>query len=293
MSRQTRETLLGYFDEGQVPTKDHFADLIDSTLNLRDEGFEKTDRHGLKVRSQISEDALVSFYRGFGSDDLLWQTALASGEPETGDAPGTQRWRLVFKAPVQDAKPVLTLDPGGRVGVNQPAPRCALDVAGTVASRGRTGAPPQLAPEKLRELVADGEWHDITPELQGCHAYEVMAGVGLRNSGHWALLHAVAMNTNHPAWFENWFGTKRRIHAQHAHYKRRADRLRLRWHSHRGENGHESRYVLQIRTDVDYLPERKKDTPWERDVKILVTLTKLWEDERMLAGQPQDGGAAP
>ena len=38
MSRQNRTTLKGYFNTGARPTQEHFADLIDSNLNLVDDG---------------------------------------------------------------------------------------------------------------------------------------------------------------------------------------------------------------------------------------------------------------
>ena len=37
MSSKNRETLKNYFAEGQLPTEAHFADLIDSMLNMTDE----------------------------------------------------------------------------------------------------------------------------------------------------------------------------------------------------------------------------------------------------------------
>ena len=38
MGKQTRSTLQGYFNTGDKPTEQQFADLIDSNLNLNDGG---------------------------------------------------------------------------------------------------------------------------------------------------------------------------------------------------------------------------------------------------------------
>ena len=41
MPNLNRSTLKAYFSEGKMPTADHFAALIESTLNMADEGFKK------------------------------------------------------------------------------------------------------------------------------------------------------------------------------------------------------------------------------------------------------------
>jgi hypothetical protein len=42
MTTRNRDTLKQFFQEGRLPTSDHFGDLIDSMLNMSDEGFRKT-----------------------------------------------------------------------------------------------------------------------------------------------------------------------------------------------------------------------------------------------------------
>jgi hypothetical protein len=270
MPRQTRATLKNYFEEGSLPTQDHFADLIDSTLNMVDEGFSRTDRDGLRLRTPVQEHTLLSFYRGQGGDTPLWSAGFGEG--------GSQ---FVLRAGDATAPPLLVLDPAAGLGVGTQAPRCTVDVAGTVGARGRLGA----APAVETAIVADGRWHDIAVDLHGCQAFEVMAGAGHPDdAGRFALLRAIAMNTHNPAWWDDLLGRKKGIRAQHAYYSRRCDRLQLRW---AGEHGKGARYRLEIRSLCDYLGHRRsrdKPLPPEQEVRIHVYLTQLWFQPEMQPG---------
>ena len=122
--------------------------------------------------------------------------------------------------------------------------------------------------------VADGEWHTITGRLVGCHALEVVAGVGGRKrEGQYALIHAIAVNTFDPrGFFFNFLGRKNRIRATHAYYRGRGDRLELQWERYK-DLRHE--YVLQIRTRRTILNE------FGNPVGIGFHVTSLWHDHEM------------
>ena len=63
MTRRNRNTLKHYFQNGSVPTQDQFEDLVDSALNIIDEGFDKTISDGLII-SQLGESGRsVSFFK--------------------------------------------------------------------------------------------------------------------------------------------------------------------------------------------------------------------------------------
>lgn len=281
MSQQTRTTLKDYFKDGLRPDSDDFADLIDSTLNIYDDGFEKKDQEGLCIRSRVDEHGLLAFYRHqSGSSTTHAQGSPVAGEPLWATAfHGTDN-QLVFRqgGPTGPTVPLVTLDPHARVGINQPDPKWAFDVAGVVSSQGRVGA-------GIR-VPADGNWKDITPPLTGCCAYEVMAGVGRPNSGHFALLHAVALNTHNPAWWEDLLFTKRRIRKRHAYYKRWVDRLQLRWTW--SGNGANATYKLQIKSGTDYAQGRQKGVKLDprQEVLIQVFLTDLWPYPDMRCSSP-------
>ncbi|UXH79418.1 hypothetical protein [Roseateles amylovorans] len=267
MTIRNRETLRHFFDEGRLPTRDHFGDLIDSMLNMSDEGFRKSAENGLEVSTPVGYDALISFYREQSARTALWSMGY-----------GGDRDQLLFQhasvAASRGKPPVMALDAQGsegRVGIGTADPQEALDVAGVVASTGRRGT---CRPADAPALLADGDWHDLTPELTGCQAFEVMAGVGDRGTGRYALLQAVAMNTFNPTagWFD-FLMRKKRIQAHSVWYGKRCDQLELRWN---GTSGRDARYTLQIRTRCDY----------GSGVRIQVSLSRLWFDERMQGSAP-------
>jgi len=289
-----RASLKKHFEAGSLPTQQDFADLIDSTLNLREDGFSRTDQDGLRVHAQVGHDGLFSFYRGVGSDKVLWSTGFAQGGEQWVMRPGSST-----------QPPLLLLDPSGRMGLGLPPgqaqPRSRLDINGSLSLRGRLGQPPppavmerQSAECKRRiSLVADGDWKDLTGDLQGCQGFEVMAGAGRpEDRSRFALLHAFAFNVYHPAWWQDWFGTKRRIRQQHAFYGRYRDRLELRWHSRNGEHGKGASYRLQIRSRCDYAGhQRNGGNAAQAEVPLHVYLTQLWFQPHMEA-QPQMEPAA-
>ena len=254
MTTRNRETLRGFFGAGMLPTQDHFGDLIESMLNMDDEGFRKSEENGVEISTLKDHDALISFYRDQDRHKAVWSVAY-----------GGKTEQLVFNsarvAGSTDApQPVLALDARKRVGIGTDDPQQALHVAGMIACHGRVGRPAKPA-------LADGNWHDLTETLHGCQAYEVMAGAGLPNNGRFALLHATALNTYNPgfSWLDLFAG-RRRIRQQSMWYGRRCDQLELRWS---GTSGRDAGYTLQVRSKCDYGP----------GMAIRAMLTRLWVDE--------------
>lgn len=293
MSQQSRDTLKSYFAAGRRPSADEFADLVDSTLNIQDEGFSKTPADGLRISSLGANPALMSFYSAASAGaEAEWVTAFAGGRrqftisrPAAGDAPvltldatdadigeDETDWRWA----VTGERPVRT-----RVGVNNPEPREALDVGGAIRSYGRIG-------HEVGPLLADGLYKPLTGDLRGCHAFEVVAGVGHRNTGRFALMHAIALNTFNPYWWYNPFGIKRRIVHHHAYYSRPADRLQLRWtskgpfaHDKAKRHGADGVYRLEIRTRRNYCDARRstRGASDPGQVYFRAYVTQLWFDD--------------
>jgi hypothetical protein len=289
MTSRNRETLRHYFSDGKLPTEKHFSDLIDSMLNMTDEGFSKTAEHGVEIFTPAGHDALISFFRDRNPNSR--KSYLTFG------VENERREQLLFQVGEDQDQgenesikrtPVLTLDailhdnedgsapnaqPTQRVGINQQNPSAELDVNGVLRTCGRIGG---IEPENPDELVADGKWHDIkiSSPLQGCQAFEIMAGVGLAQSGRFAMLHAIAMNTFNPSdsWFRSLFNglwSRKKIRQTSAYYNRRCDQLELRW---QGGSGRDAVYKLQIRSRCSY----DDDPP-----RIQCQLTRLWFDPYM------------
>ena len=257
MTARNRETLRNYFGEGKLPGKQHFGDLVDSMLNMKDEGFSKSPQNGLEISTPVKHNALMSFYRDQSPRSVLWSVGYG-GERDMLHLRSSQA------GGEHEQPPLLALDTQARVGINTARPRHALEVNGVIASTGRRGSYEGVP---ASSVLADGEWHDLTPPLTGCQAFEVMAGAGSPGNGRYALLHATAMNTYNPtAGWLDFFSRKKRIHAQHAWYGKRCDKLLLRWE---GSSGKDAAYKLRIRSGCSY----------GNQVRIKVFLTQLWFDE--------------
>lgn len=264
MTSRNRETLRNYFGDGKLPTRYHFSDLIDSMLNMSDEGFNKSPENGIELSTPVGHHALMSFYRDQAPKSVVWSVGYGGGKDLLHFQPGS-----VAAGAASGKVPVLALDARARVGINTASPRHTLDVAGVVASQGRLGT---CEPVGNKPLLADGEWHNISETLSGCQAFEVMAGVGLKGSGRFALLHAIALNTYNPtAGWLDFLSRKKRIRTSNAYYGRRCDKLQLSWH---GSSGDKAAYQLRIRTGCPYGKNAQ-----DQDVLIKVFVTQLWFDE--------------
>ncbi|MGC9419695.1 MAG: hypothetical protein ACP5EN_12065 [Rhodovulum sp.] len=271
MTKQDRTTLKSFFRDGALPTAEHFRDLIDSGVNQVEDGFSKTPTDGLELTSVGASLRVMSLYQGLSSPAPSW--VIDHGETDQGQEPGALHLRPMWgdTPPPVDADPDapasagLSLTRDGRAGVNVADPLWRLDVGGVARMAGRIG----VTSETIPDVPADGDWHDITPALTGCQAFEVMAGAGGEvTEGRYALLHAIAMNAYHPRNpILNWLFGRRRIRAQTAVYGSYADRLRLRWVA--ADERHHFR--LQLRSNADY----------GADKRIRYYLTRLWFDTRM------------
>lgn len=262
MTSRNRETLRSYFRAGQLPGEGHFVDLIDSMLNMSDEGFRKSVENGEEIYAAVGHDTLLSFYRDRNPGAALWRVRLGSTADQLQIGGG------------ETEQPLLNLDARQRVGLGRSEPRDMLDVAGVAASEGRRGrwGETQRAP-----LLADGSWQDLSGDLQGCQGFEVVAGAGKPGSGHFGLLHAVALSAYNPGGgLLGWLQRRRGIRQTQAWWGRRCDRLELRWF---GGHGRDASYRLQIRSGCNFGPGQL----------IQAHLTQLWFDPHMEGGQAAPG----
>ncbi len=277
MTKRNRKTLVEHFAEGRLPTQEAFADLIDSTINIVDDGFEKNAREGLKL-AQVDENAkLLSFYDEITVRSPVWTMSLTS--PGTAYGGGNYKSLSVYWADNGENRLILSSVPEAegasstdasaphrlRMGINRPAPQHEMDVGGVIASDGRVG---RRAPDGF-SVRADGQWHPITKPLDGCHAFEVMAGVGKPKSGKYALTHAFAVST-----FNSRHGS---ITNHQARFSSRCDQIDLRW------RGSTHEYVLEMRTRCSYEQHANEE------IYVQYYLTQLWFDPFMEGSSRKDG----
>ncbi|MCV2363937.1 hypothetical protein LNV23_10805 [Paucibacter sp. DJ1R-11] len=283
---ENRKTLKKLFSDGALPTEHDFAALIDSMLNMSDEGFRKTPANGEEIYAPVGHHALLSFYRDQFPETALWRVALSPATDRLQFSSGDQAKPLLGLTAPESPKPGLRQPKDGevdldnrrgRVGIACGDPRDTLEVAGVIASTGRRGRHATAT-----RIAADGQWHEVIGGLQGCQGFEVVAGAGgSQGKGHFGLLHAIALSAFNPSFgLLAWWRRRRGIRQTQAWWGRRCDRLELRWHGGSGRGGS---YSLQIRTGCDFGP----------DQVIQVQLTQLWFDQEMAqCKQPKDSSDA-
>ncbi|MCY4180867.1 MAG: hypothetical protein OXD48_11460, partial [Litoreibacter sp.] len=66
MSKRDRTTLKSFFSNGALPTAKEYRDLIDSSVNQVEDGFDKTEKDGLKLFSVGGSLRVMSLYQGLG-----------------------------------------------------------------------------------------------------------------------------------------------------------------------------------------------------------------------------------
>jgi hypothetical protein len=269
MKNRPRAELKARFSEGSMPSMSDFDMLIDSTMNINDDGIEHSPSRGLCLTQVTGEEhRLLSFYRqgiasawAIGLDPSARSLAFEVARPKTGDdkrnddAASDAVLTLVAPGDPQafvDGAEARAPTPA-RVGVNQPRPAYELDVGGTVACSARRGAEGLIA-------FADSEWHTIREGMQGCVALEVVAGTGKEGTGKYALLHAFALKV---------FDAKGEITYHRTHYGARRHRLDLRWLQETGS----ATFKLQIKVNCHY----------GAGVQIRCHITSLWDDPLMAA----------
>jgi hypothetical protein len=238
MSLQNRETLKNFFRKGQMPSEGHFNDLIESMLNKVDDGLSKTIEDGLTLSPMGASQKLISFFKSIEDKNPAWRLEIDSGDAS-----------LHFNNQINER--ILTLNHQGKIGINQAKPKFTLDVNGVVGMKGREGS------LYTGTVKADGNWHAIITDLNGCHAFEVMAGAGKKRTGKYALVHAFAIST---------FGSSRsKIQIHQAYYGVRCNKIDLRW------SGSTYRYNLEMRTRCSYGDEQS----------IRYHICNLWSDPMM------------
>ena len=157
MAKTNRETLKGYFGSGRIPTGRHFEDLVDSMLNIVDDGMNKSAGNGLQLSPLEEKGPVLEFFGNILDESPLWKVVI---DRKSGGM-------CIQKGDEDEA--ILTLSPDKKIVLQG-----NVELDGWVKATGFVGC------YNSGEVPADGEWHNITGEpedkLPGCRAYRVMAG---------------------------------------------------------------------------------------------------------------------
>lgn len=223
MALLNRQSLINYFKKGSAPSERHFADLIESTVNIVDDGISREGDSGFKITPVGRSNRLISFYKNFKQVNPEWSINLDS----------QQAGGLAFQE--EENPPLLVLKNGGFVGVGEENPKSKLDVNGVISSKGRVGS------LHVGQVPADGKWYTIIDQIKEPCAYElVVRADGEKGSGRYAVAHVIALNT---------FGgplSHGTINKTSTYYGSFFNRLRFRW------SGNLYDYSLQVKTARHY-----------------------------------------
>lgn len=237
MALQGRKKLKDHFFEGKRPSMEDFGDLIDSSVNILDDGYSKTEKDGLKLSPRNDEGVLMSFCTQSGTDPswtftinetedlLIYRTkeSVPSGKTTNSAEDKKDTSSLFLNSP----KTVITGD---------------IELRGT--KKGQS-----VADELKQELRADGKWHDITALKGGVYVLEIVASTqGEPGDGEYAVL---------MAWATHSFGNHKKIKTVGSHYGFWGHKLKLRWYKKKEKNK-ETFYQLQIKSRLRY---NHKDLP--------------------------------
>jgi len=239
-----RESLESIFKDGSRPNQEDFKSLIQSMVNKVDDGISKNLKDGLILSPECKESGrLISFYEKIQDNNPQWGIEFTKEAPQgLGISESVNETETEIK---------LFFEKGGNIGVNTLQPKTNFEVNGVLGTNSRVGT------YKMSTIPADGKWHNIISDLDGCCAFEIMAYVGKEKTGKYALLHAHALST---------FGKSRnRIKLTQAYYGRWWNRLAMRW------VGSTYNYSLQLKTRSDY--------GINQEVKFYIT--KLWDNNIM------------
>ena len=248
-----RIELKNFFRKGQFPTEVHFGNLIDSMINKKDDGFDKTAKDGLRLSATGDDRNVLSVFKQSGDPEPNWQMSLKQSED---GSEGLSFDRLKTNNEGKTEKLAsLTLANNGHVGIGAEQPRTTLEVGGVLGTKTRVGT------YNVGQVDGNGQWQDILTELKGIHAFEIVARIdGPKGRGKYALTHAIAVSV--------FGGGKNTIRQTRAYYGFFWNRIELRWHGNSPNN-----YKLQMRTYSNY--GLKED---ETHFMIRFHVTSLWDD---------------
>lgn len=218
MAKRNRITLKEYFGKGKRPTGEQFADLVDSMLNIVDDGFGKSPEKGLLLSPLDEAGAVLEIRRDMLDDEASWVVALGKG----GEL-------QIHRDPNEE--PYLTISKDGCVTLGSVCRPVSVQVNGSIRADSFLGGYLQGT------VPADGFWHPVGDMEYTCRAYRVLASCGLKGKGRYALAEVTAMHC---------FGRRRRIKGCHSWFGNRFNRIQFRWYVDDGMCG------LQVRTRSDY-----------------------------------------
>ena len=223
MALINRQTLKNYFQKGGFATEKHFVDLIDSSLNIIDDGISINQKHGFKLNPLGYSTRLMSFFKKTTQKESDFSLNLNQDNIEG------------LSINDREGFPLLKFDQKKQIGVHTNEPRFDFDIKGVLGVDTKSGN------YAIGAVDGDGSWQTVIANLDGINGFEVVASIrGKIGSGRYAMAHAIALST---------FGgrsSRNTIKNTHAYYGSFFNKLSFRW------VGEMHNYELQVRTRRHY-----------------------------------------
>lgn len=223
MALINRQTLKNYFKKGGFVTEKHFFDLIDSSLNVIDDGVSIKPDHGLKLNPLGFSTRLISFFKKSTQKDPEFSIDL---DKENIEGLSVQSF---------EDETLMKFKREGQIGIKTNDPRYDLEVKGTLGFETKVGT------HIMGEVPGDRNWHTIIGNLDGINGYEIIAQIkGTPGLGRYCMAHAIALST---------FGgrtSRNKIKNTAAYYGNFLNKIVFRWH------GTMHNYELQVKTRRHY-----------------------------------------
>jgi hypothetical protein len=247
-----RKTLRNLFKQGSRPTEQHFAGLIDASVNKIDDGFDVDPAHGLGLAPLKGQARIMSIYQNEKDREAAWHFSLNPRPHING-----------LSLESQEGESQLFFKKNGGLGLGTDQPGYEMEVDGYVGMRGRVGT------FAKGEVPADSYWHTIATHLDGLQGFEVKASVCKMKDGkpsRSAILTGITLATYEGP------GAHNKIKVSQSGWW--WDRMLLRW------VGEVHDFHLQIRTILPYGKEPKihSHEP-DRPVLLHYELCQLWSDD--------------
>ncbi|MFN6497787.1 MAG: tail fiber domain-containing protein [Nostoc sp. DedQUE01] len=151
MAQKSRTELQGLFKTGTKPSQQDFADFIESTLNIKDDGIEKPSGADtpLKIKAQGTDEKLMDFYAG---ETKTWSINQKPDKDKIGLNISNSGGSKLFITSSSGNVGIGTTTPGAKLEVNGD-----LKVTGTITGKIDTTNITSgiLAVERIPNLSAD------------------------------------------------------------------------------------------------------------------------------------------
>ncbi|MDZ8082826.1 MAG: tail fiber domain-containing protein [Nostoc sp. DcaGUA01] len=151
MAQKSRTELQGLFKTGTKPSQQDFADFIESTLNIKDDGIEKPSGADtpLKIKAQGTDEKLMDFYAG---ETKTWSINQKLDKDKIGLNISNSGGSKLFITSSSGNVGIGTTTPGAKLEVNGD-----LKVTGTITAKIDTTNITSgiLAVERIPNLSAD------------------------------------------------------------------------------------------------------------------------------------------